>query len=217
VGQAVSGSGGFNAGTEVLSIANLSDLVINAHINQADVTRLTVNQEVSVTIEAIPGLRLTGKVERLAPQSTLKNNIRGFAARILLKDVDKAVRPGMTANITIPVASAENVVAAPLASVFTETNPETRQVERHVFVKVGGEWERRPIEIGVSDYFFAEVTKGLQAGDEVALEDKAKNVKSVVKPSAGTTSTGGGGSRGSGSGSPGVAAPAPRPATSTTR
>ena len=77
VGQAVSGSGGFNAGTEVLSIANLSDLVINAHINQADVTRLTVGQEVNVTIEAIPGLRIRGQVERLAPQSTIKNNIRG--------------------------------------------------------------------------------------------------------------------------------------------
>jgi HlyD family secretion protein len=37
VGQAVSGSGGFNSGTEVLSIANLTDMIINAHINQADV------------------------------------------------------------------------------------------------------------------------------------------------------------------------------------
>lgn len=212
VGQAVSGSGGFNAGTEVLSIANLSDLVINAHINQADVTRLSVNQEVDVTIEAIPGLRLKGKVERLAPQSTLKNNIRGFAARILLKDVDKMVRPGMTANISIPVASAENVVAAPLASVFTETNPETRQIERHVFVKAGDEWERRPIEIGVSDYFFAEVTRGLQVGDEVALEDKAKTAKASVKtpPKAAPGGT-------SGSGSGGGSTPASRSTASSTR
>ncbi len=177
VGQAVSGSGGFNAGTEVLTIADLHDLVISAHINQADVTRLTINQEVDVAIEAIPGLRLKGMVERLAPQSTLKNNIRGFAARILLKDVGKTVRPGMTANISIPVASAENVVAAPLASVFTETNPETHQIERYAYVKKGEEWERRPLQIGVSDYFFAEVTSGLAAGDEVSLEDKSKGSK----------------------------------------
>src|SRR5256884_7064804 len=39
VGQAVSGSGGFNSGTEVLTIANLNEMVINAHINQPDVTR----------------------------------------------------------------------------------------------------------------------------------------------------------------------------------
>lgn len=222
VGQAVSGSGGFNAGTEVLSIANLSDLVINAHINQADVTRLSVNQEVDVTVEAIPGLRLKGKVERLAPQSTLKNNIRGFAARILLKDVDSAVRPGMTANITIPVASAENVVAAPLAAVFTETNPDSRVIQRYVYVKKGTGWERRPIEIGVSDYFFAEVTKGLAEGEEVSLEDKAKSeTKEGSKGSGGQTSVGRtAGSPGNNNSSPrptpaSATSSTPRPATST--
>ena len=76
---------------------------------------------------------MVGKVERIAPQSTLKNNIRGFAARILLKDVDSQIRPGMSANISIPVASAENVVAAPLAAVFTETNPATREIERYIW------------------------------------------------------------------------------------
>jgi HlyD family secretion protein len=221
VGQAVSGSGGFNAGTEVLSIANLSDLVINAHINQADVTRLSVNQEVEVTIEAIPGLRLKGKVERLAPQSTIKNNIRGFAARILLREVEKAVRPGMTANLSIPVASAENVVAAPLAAVFTETNPETRQIERHVYVKSGENWERRSVELGVSDYFFAEVTRGLQAGDEVALEDKGKSTKPSPKPAGkpgASTAASSSGSRAAVAGAgAGVGTSASRPVLSTAR
>jgi HlyD family secretion protein len=174
VGQAVSGSGGFNAGTEVLTIANLNDLIVNAHINQADVTRLHVDQQVEVTVEAVSGLKVMGKVERIAPQSTLKNNIRGFAARILLKDVGNQIRPGMSANISIPVASADNVVAAPLASIFTETNPTTREIERHVWVKTDETWERRPIKIGVSDYFFAEVTSGLKAGEVVSLEDRSK-------------------------------------------
>lgn len=175
VGQAVSGSGGFNSGTEVLTIANLNDLVINAHINQADVSRLKTGQEVEVTVEAVPGLKVVGKVERIAPQAAIKNNIKGFPARVLLKDVDKRVRPGMTANISIPVASADDVVAAPLAAVFTEFNPETKQVERYAWVKQGEEWERRPIRIGVSDYFFAEITGGLEAGDIVSLEDKSRS------------------------------------------
>jgi len=176
VGQAVSGSGGFNAGTEVLTIANLNDLIVNAHINQADVTRLHVDQQVEVSVEAVSGLKVIGKVERIAPQSTLKNNIRGFAARILLKDVGNQIRPGMSANISIPVASADNVVAAPLASVFTETNPATREIERHVWVRKEESWERRPIKIGVSDYFFAEVTSGLKAGEVVSLEDRTKEM-----------------------------------------
>jgi len=86
-------------------------MVINAHINQADVTRLKIGQQVEVAVEAVAGLKVTGNVERIAPQATIKNNIKGFAARILLKDVDPRVRPGMTANIQIPVASADNVVA----------------------------------------------------------------------------------------------------------
>ncbi len=192
VGQAVSGSGGFNSGTEILTIANLNDLVINAHINQADVTRLRVDQEVEVTVEAVPGLKVIGRVERLAPQATIKNSIKGFAARILLKDVDRRIRPGMTANILIPVASADNVVAAPLAAVFTEMNPETRQMERYAFVQNGEEWERRPIQIGVSDFFVVEVTKGLAPGEVVSLEDKNKDRKS---------------------GAPGAAAPAGGPRT----
>lgn len=214
VGQAVSGSGGFNAGTEVLTIANLNDLVINAHINQADVSRLRTGQEVEVTVEAVPGLKVVGKVERIAPQAALKNNIKGFPARVLLKDVDQRIRPGMTANISIPIASADDVVAAPLAAVFTEFNPETRQVERFAWVQLGNEWERRPIHIGVSDYFFAEITRGLEAGDIVSLEDKSRapNVrKDTVKPGSGaagtsTTSTGTGTGTGTGAARPVTAA-----------
>lgn len=191
VGQAVSGSGGFNSGTEVLTIANLNDLVINAHINQADVSRLKTGQEVEVTVEAVPGLKVVGKVERIAPQAMIKNNIKGFPARVLLKDVDQRVRPGMTANISIPVASADDVLAAPLAAVFTEFNPETKQVERFAWVQLGEEWERRPIHIGVSDYFFAEITQGLQPGDVVALEDKSRSGAVRKTPAATGNRTGG--------------------------
>ncbi len=174
VGQAVSGSGGFNSGTEVLSIANLTDMIINAHINQADVSRLSAKQEVDVQVEAVAGLKMIGKVERIAPQATIKNNIKGFAVRILLEKVDTRVRPGMTANIQIPVAAAADVVAVPLAAVFTERNPGTQQTERFVYVSKNDRFERRPIQIGVSDYFFAEVQKGLVPGEVVSLEQPPK-------------------------------------------
>lgn len=174
VGQAVSGSGGFNSGTEVLSIANLTDMIINAHINQADVARLSAKQEVDVQVEAVAGLKMVGKVERIAPQATIKNNIKGFAVRILLQNVDARVRPGMTANIQIPVAAASDVVAVPLAAVFTERNPSTQQTERFVYVAKNERFERRLVQIGVSDYFFAEVQKGLSPGETVSLEQPPK-------------------------------------------
>src|SRR5204862_2388062 len=165
VGQAVSGSGGFNSGTEVLTIANLNEMIINAHINQADVTRLKIGQQVEVQVEAVPGLKVSGTVERIAPQATIKNNIKGFAARILLKNVDPRVRPGMTANIKIPVASADNVTAVPLAAVFTEKEADSSQMERFVYVQQGESFEKRNVKVGVSDFFFAEIQGRLSAGD----------------------------------------------------
>ena len=180
VGQAVSGSGGFNSGTEVMTIANLADLVILAHVNQADVTRLRTGMEVRVAVEAVAGLIVTGLVERVSPQATIINNIKGFSTRIRLKSPDERVQPGMTANITIPVASSSNVFAVPLAAVFTEFNQKLQQNERYVYVVGGEKFMKRPVRIGVADYFFAEVQQGVEAGDVVALEKPA--VDKIVEP-----------------------------------
>jgi len=170
IGQAVSGSGGFNSGTEVLTIADLNSMIINAQVNQADVPRLKSDQTVEVTVEAVPGLHVNGVVERISPQATIKNNIKGFAARILLKNVDLRVRPGMTANVKIPIASADNVTAVPLAAVFTEKNPDTGLVERFVYIQQDDSFEKRNVKVGVSDYFYAEIQEGLKEGETVSLE-----------------------------------------------
>lgn len=174
VGQAVSGSSGVNSGTEVLTIADLAELIINAHINQADVTRMTANQQVEIEVEAVPGLKLHGRLDRIAPQATIKNGIKGFATRIIVKnDESTGVRPGMTANLNIPLQSADNVIAIPLAAVFTDKG------ERFAYVSDGGKFTRVPIRIGVSDYDFAEVTKGLSGGEVVSLVTPAEDAGQV--------------------------------------
>jgi HlyD family secretion protein len=196
-GQAVSGSGGFNSGTEVLTIADLNNMIINAQVNQADVPRLKVGESVEVTVEAVPGLKVTGEVERIYPQATIKNNIKGYPARIVLKNVDARIRPGMTANVKIPVASADNVTAVPLAAVFTEKASEGGQMERFVYVQQGETFEKRNVKVGVSDFFYAEIQGGLKEGEIVSLElpkdEREKKAKQTTvqkkNGDAGTAST----------------------------
>lgn len=175
IGQAVSGSGGYNSGTEIMTIANLSEMIIKAHLNQADVTQVKTGQRVDVQVEAVPGLRMTGTVERIAPQATLDNGIKGFETQIRLRDIDPRVRPGMTANMTIPVVSEQNVLAIPLAAVFTE------QGERFAYLRKGNdEFEMRPIRIGISDYAYAQILGGLSEGDVVSLV--RPELDHIVKP-----------------------------------
>ena len=206
VGQAVSGASGVNSGTEVLTVADLSELIINAHINQADVTRLAVNQKVQIEVEAVPGLKLFGRLDRIAPQATIKNGIKGFSTRIIVKnDETTGVRPGMTANLTIPLQSADNVIAIPLAAVFTDKG------ERFAYVRDGGKFARVPIQIGVSDYDFAEVIKGLVGGETVSLVTPAEDAGQVQQVFGASSKGGGkspsGKSGGSGKGGPGKGGP----------
>ena len=192
MGQAVSGSDGFNGGTEVLTIADLNDMIINAQVNQADVPRLKVGRDRSRSrSRPWPACRATGIVERISPQAIIKNNIKGYPARIVLKNVDERIRPGMTANVKIPVASADNVTAVPLAAVFTEKNPDTSQMERFVYVQQGETFEKRNVKVGVSDFECAEIQEGLKAGEVVSLElpkeerDKKAKQLAVQKKSGG--------------------------------
>jgi membrane fusion protein (multidrug efflux system) len=164
LGQTVSGAAGFNSGTEIMTIANLGEMIVNAHVNQADVVRLQEGRSVDIRAESVPGVKMTGIVERIAPQAVIKNGIKGFSARITIKEIDPRVRPGMPAVLSIPVSSADNALSVPLAAVFTEGG------DRFVFVKTNDNFERRIITVGASDYFHAEVLDGLKAGEVVALD-----------------------------------------------
>jgi HlyD family secretion protein len=191
IGQAVSGASGVAGGTEVLTIADLGELIINAHINQADVTRMSVNQPVQIEVEAVAGLKLKGRLDRIAPQATIRNGIKGFATRIIVKNnSESGVRPGMTANLTIPLQGASDVLAVPLAAVFTD------QGERFAYVQQGGKFERVPIRIGVTDYDFAEVTSGLQGGETVSLVTPSEDAGKAQQAFGAAAKKGGGGSGG---------------------
>jgi hypothetical protein len=95
------------------------------------------------------------------------------------------------------------VLAVPLAAVFTELNPERQQNERFVYVQKGNNFERQLVQVGVSDYFFAEIKEGLTPGDAVALEqppeDRARSgnaSQTMMNTGAGNRGGGGGGGRG---------------------
>ena len=163
IGQAVSGAGGFNSGTEVLTVADLNRMIVNAHVNQADVARLKASMGVDVEVEAVPGLNLKGSIERIAPQATIKNNIKGFATLIRLDTLDPRVRPGMTANLHIPLPASQNVLTIPVAAVFSDRG---KQV---VYVEDEEGFDLRNVRIGASDIQFVEILEGVSEGEHVAL------------------------------------------------
>ena len=170
IGQAVSGTGGQSSGTEVMEIADLKNLIILSHVNQADVSRMGKNQQVQIEIEAVADLVVDGIVERIAPQATIRSGIKGFSTRIKLLNTDESIIPGMTATINIPVANSKDVLATKLASIFTERNETEQRTETYAYVKKGEQYVKQMVEVGVNDLDYVQVSKGLNVGDVVALE-----------------------------------------------
>jgi RND family efflux transporter MFP subunit len=166
-GQVVVAAASVNSGTMLMKLANLDQLLIKTHVNQVDVARLSEKMEVSFTVDSIPGTPMTGRVFRMAPTATIKNNIKGFQVEIRIEQPDPRLRPGMTADVVIPIAKATEVLAVPLAAVFNE--PGDTKVVYLPGAGVEASAEKRPVEIGIANINFVEIKSGLQENEVILL------------------------------------------------
>jgi len=170
-GQIISsGISNVGGGTTAMTIADLSRVFVVAHVDESDVGRLEVGQEVEITADAYHDRRFRGKVVRIAPKGANVSNVVTFEAKIeIMGEARRFLKPEMTANIEIVVADKEDAIVVATEAV------EPRGRRRVVNVrKADGSVEEREVKVGVSDGVRYEILEGLQPGEEVLLAaDKA--------------------------------------------
>lgn len=167
-GQVVVAAASVNSGTLLMNIADLSEMYISTHINQVDVAKIRDDQHVDIEVDSLPGNEMKGNVSLISPVATVIRNTKGFTVTVRIEQLDERVKPGMTAELTFPISTVDNALTVPLTAVFTEDDDTT------VVYIVGkglnpGAARRVPVEIGVSDFDFAEIKNGLAEGDIVLL------------------------------------------------
>jgi RND family efflux transporter MFP subunit len=164
-GQVVVGAASVNSGTVLLLFADLSRLLINAHVNQMDAGRLTVGQEMTIRFSDDEADKIKASIEFIAPIATVKNNIKGFEVQALIQDNQNRLKPGMSVSMDVPVGHANKVVTVPVAAVFKEKD------QKVVYVRKGAEVQRRVVSVGLTDMSRAEIKSGLEEGEEILLVD----------------------------------------------
>lgn len=111
VGQTV--AAGFNTPL-LFTVANdLSRMQVQALVDEGDIGNVKVGQTVTFTVDAYPTDVFMGKVSQIRLQSTLVQNVVEYAVIIDAANSALKLMPGMTANITINVAEAKNVLKVP--------------------------------------------------------------------------------------------------------
>jgi HlyD family secretion protein len=202
LGETVTGSGSFNAGTVMATVADLGSMLVKAGINEVDIGKIHNGQPVRVTLDAFPRLVFPGTIRRIAPAARLDNQVKVFDVEIDLDRLGKELRTGMTANIEIRGEERKDVLIVPVESVFLRGDdevvylkrnkplpkkaPEAEKAPEGEKAKNGDDWrkdprqqwrrwfEERHVESGISSTTNVEILKGLAKGDEVALADPTK-------------------------------------------
>jgi RND family efflux transporter MFP subunit len=171
-GQVVISAASVNSGTTLMTIANLSTLIVQTHVNQVDVAKLALKQEVSLSAESIRDEALDAVINFIAPVATVKNGVKGFSVEAIIEKPSTRLRPGMTVQMTVPIANAEGVLAVPVAAVFKGENN-----SRVVYVKEGDRTERRRVKVGVSNTEHAQILQGIKEGEHILLSEPERGAQ----------------------------------------
>lgn len=165
-GQVVVAAASVNSGTSLMKIADLKKLQISTHVNQVDVAKLSLKMNVGFSVDSIPGVTMEGRVQEIAPTATIKKNIKGFTVELAIDEPDPRLRPGMTADVVVPIEKVENALAVPLSAVFSEGE---KKVAFFLPTEGKGDAEMRELQIGISNIDYVEIKSGLSEGETVAL------------------------------------------------
>jgi len=163
VGQVVVAAASVNAGTVLMEYGDLKTLLINSHVNQVDSPLLKPGQEMVVKVAGANFKPVRARIEFIAPLATVRNNIKGFQVQALILENDGRLKPGMSVTMEVPVARVTGVVSVPISAIFRH---EDKMV---VYVRKAGLTELREVEVGINDFGFAEIRRGVSAGEEILL------------------------------------------------
>jgi RND family efflux transporter MFP subunit len=148
--------------TYMLTVADLSRLVVKMKISEMDVLKLREGMPVKVTIDALPGQEYPAKVTLVSPQAEKdNNNLKNFKVEVTLLKSDARLKPGMTARVDGLLDKRTGVLKLPLSAVFEDSGKEYAYLTTK---------EKRPLKLGLRSEMEAEVLSGLKDGDRLLTE-----------------------------------------------
>lgn len=128
VGQTVAAS--FNTPT-LFTIANdLTQMRVEAKVDEADIGQLINGQRVEFTVDAFPARKFSGEVTEIRLQPVTTNNVVTYTVVIGAPNPENILKPGMTANATFFVTEKKNILLVSAKATRFTPDPETMAASR---------------------------------------------------------------------------------------
>lgn len=157
-------------GAAIAELPDLSVLNITVRIDEAERGRIQVGQNASVRIDAIPDGEFNGHVAEISTIASIDFTAgwpfpKNFSMTVTLDNPDARLRPGMSTNVRIATDRIPNAIIIPADALF---HKEGRSV---AYILHGSKFDERQIEVERRSGDQLLISKGLQPGDRIALQD----------------------------------------------
>lgn len=179
-----------------MTIADTSQLHVDVLVDETEIANVQAGQAAQITLDALTGITLTGKVAYIAPSGSVSNGVVNYGVRVNLDQTEAPLLLDMTANASLIGEKHENVLAVPTKAIHTASTPpisRTRQVSNtvqssqtvtntqggqpgpqpmsgsYVLVLVNGQPHPVPVTVGMTAGDLTEVSGNLKEGDQVLV------------------------------------------------
>ncbi|MFI2742022.1 efflux RND transporter periplasmic adaptor subunit [Zhouia sp. PK063] len=169
-GDQVIESNNFNDGTTIATIADLSKMIFEGQVDEAEVAKLKIGMPLIINLGALQEEEFDAKLKFIAPKGEEDQGAVQFKVK---GDVDVSggqfIRAGYSANASIIIEKKDSVSA--IKEALVQYDKKTKQP--YVEVETGeNTFERKDIKTGISDGIYIEVLSGLTKDDKIKVWNK---------------------------------------------
>jgi len=182
-GNQVIEANNFNDGTTIATLADVDKMIFEGKVDESEVGKIKEGLPLEITVGALPDKTFDAVLDYIAPKGVDENGAIQFEIKGTMKNLDTTstfIRAGLSANASIILAKADDVLT--IKEALVQYDPKTQKP--FVEVMVGDQkFERREIELGVSDGIDVEIKSGVSKDENIKVWNQ-------LKPAAGPTGRG---------------------------
>lgn len=166
------------ASGSLITIGDLSQMTVSVQVNEMDISKVSVGQAARATFSALPNVELDATVTRIATVSSSDaqgaipgygGSVVTYAVDLLIPNPDPALKPGMTASVTISSTDIPDALMLPLSAVNGEGDQATVSVVTGQDETSFPTTEERHVTVLANNGTMAAVEGDIAEGDEVVI------------------------------------------------
>ncbi len=175
VGDQVIQSNNFNDGTTIATIADLGKMIFEGKVDEGEVAKLKIGMPLEISLGAIENQKFDAKLKFIAPKGLEEAGAVQFKIEGDVAVNDSIfIRAGYSANASLTLEKKDSILVIPEALLQFDNETDKPYVE----ISVGDQqFERKDVEIGISDGVNIEILSGITEEDEVKIWNKTEPIK----------------------------------------